>query len=385
MDRFSDTIDRNGTGSLKWDKFAGRDVLPMWVADMDLPSPTPVIEALVERARHGVFGYTIPYNEPCEAVLAYLRVSHGLLIDPASLYWLPGLVPALNLICRAFAGPKTEVLTATPVYPPFLSAPTNAHGKCIAVDLLQTDLGWTFDFDALERAVTPQTKIFILCNPHNPVGRVYNRVELDKLADFCIRHDLILVSDEIHCDLILNPEVRHVPALSLTPEIHSRLIALYAPSKTYNLPGLACAYAVIPDASLRTRLQREARGIITEVNAMGYVGCAAAYREGAEWLAQLKDHLRDNRSILYRSIAEEMPILKIHPMEATYLAWIDCRGLGLSDPATFFEQHGVGLSNGADFGAPGWVRLNFGCTESRLRAALERMIAAVRSIPSRGV
>ena len=374
-----DTVpDRVGTGSLKWDKYAGRDVIPLWVADMDFRSPPAVVDALRARAEHGVFGYTVPYTEVVQETLAYLQRAHGLEASPDWLVWLPGLVPALNVACRAFGEPGDEVLTCTPVYPPFLSAPGFSDRKRVTVPLLSNGSGWDVDWEGLERAVTPHTRLFILCQPHNPVGRVWREEELARLVDFCEEHELILCSDEIHCDLILD-DVPHVPTLSLGLSAHQRTITMLSPSKTYNLPGLACAYAVIPDDGVRAAFKRAARGIITEVNAFGYTGCAAAYQHGEPWRQELLNYLRGNRDLVYRFAAERLPGVKLQPMEATYLAWLDVRGLELDNPVKFFEDAGVGLSNGNDFGAPGFVRLNFGCPRARLLEGLERMARALRS------
>ncbi len=373
---FDHAPDRAGTGSLKWDRYRGRDIIPLWVADMDFASPPAVVDALRARAEHRVFGYTVPYDEVVSEVLAYLRRRHGVEVQPSWLVWLPGLVPALNLLCRAFGTAGDAVMTCTPVYPPFLSAPVFQERKRIAVPLRLEDEVWHFDWDAMERAVTPDTRLFILCHPHNPVGRVWRREQLERLLAFCERHQLVLVSDEIHCDLILD-DVPWTPTLALGERAAARTITLHAPSKTYNLPGLACAYAVIPDDGLRTTFLRACRGIITEINAFGYAGCAAAYRHGEPWRQALLAYLRANRELVYSFIRERMPGIVLHPMEATYLAWLDVRELKLEHPHRFFEDAGVGLSNGVDFGAPGFLRLNFGCPRARLLTALERMARAL--------
>ena len=324
---FDRVIDRAGTGSLKWDKYAGREVLPLWVADMDFQSAPEIIEALHARANHGVFGYTIPYESVVEAVRDYLREAHGYAVEREWIVWLPGLVPALNLACRAFAE-GGAVMTCTPVYPPFLSAPGNAGCALQAVPLTYRDRRWTFDFEAMEAAVTERTRLFILCNPHNPVGRCFSKEELLTLGDFCHRHRIVLCSDEIHCDLVLDA-VRHHCLGTLAGPFQENTFSLFAPSKTYNLPGLACAYAVMPDARLRTRFQRTIRGIITEVNAFGYAGCEAAYRHGEPWRKALLDYLRENRRQVYTFVEEHMPGVVIRPMEATCLAWLDFRETGI--------------------------------------------------------
>jgi cystathionine beta-lyase len=376
MSNFDQITHRHGTGSLKWDKYAGRDVLPLWVADMDFTSPPEVLEALHNRAAHGVFGYTIPYDEVTGEVLNYLHRQHGINVGAEALVWLPGLVPALNLACRTFGDPGSGVMINTPVYPPFLSAPVFSDRKRITVPLVVRDQTWQIDWPAMEQAVTPDTKLFILCHPHNPVGRVWTRDELLAIFAFCERHHLVVVSDEIHCDLILD-DVPHIASLSLGDAAVSRCIALYAPSKTYNLPGLACAFAVIPDEALRTQFKRTARGIITEINAFGYAGCAAAYQHGEPWRRELITYLRTNRDLVFAFVRDHLPGITMLPMAATYLAWLDVRALNLETPAKFFEDAGVGLSNGIDFGAPGFLRLNFGCPRSVLQEGLDRMARAL--------
>ncbi len=373
---FDQIIRRDQTGSLKWDKYAGRDVLPLWVADMDFASPPEVIQAVHDRAAHGVFGYTIPYEEVTGDVLRYLQRQHGLTVTADDLVWLPGLVPALNLACRTFGSSESGVMINTPVYPPFLSAPVFSDRKRISVPLVVRAETWQIDWEAMEHAVTPDTTLFILCHPHNPVGRVWSRDELLDIFAFCERHNLVVVSDEIHCDLILD-DVPHVAALSLGDAATSRCIALYAPSKTYNLPGLACAFAVIPNETLRTQFKRTARGIITEVNAFGYAGCAAAYKHGEPWRRELIAYLRANRDLVHGFVRDHLPGITMLPMAATDLAWLDVRALNIETPAKFFEDAGVGLSNGIDFGTPGFLRLNFGCPRSVLQEGLDRMARAL--------
>jgi cystathionine beta-lyase len=354
-------------------------MLPLWVADMDFLSPPEVVAALRARIERGVFGYTVPDAGVTNAVLDYLRLRHGIEAHADWIVWLPGLVQGINLCCRTAGKPGDAVMTATPVYPPFLSAPGFSDRRRITVPLRLDGERWNLDFDAMEKAVTPDTKLFILCSPHNPVGRVWRRDELERLLDFCERHDLILCSDEIHCDLILD-HVPFVPTLTLGERAAKRTISLLSPSKTYNQPGLACAYAVIPDATLRAAFKHVCRGIITEVNAFGYAGCTAAYRHGEPWRRDLIAYLRGNRDLVYQFFAAHLPMLKIAPMEATYLAWFDARPLGVANPHKFFEDHGIGLSNGADFGEPGFLRLNFGCRRAMLQDGLDRMRRAVETL-----
>jgi cysteine-S-conjugate beta-lyase len=378
---FDTPVPRNGTDSQKWQKYAGRDVLPMWVADMDFRSAPPILEALHRRVDHGVFGYSRPVQSTVEAVVAALDQRYGWKIEPSWIVWLPGLVVGLNVTARAFADPGEEVLTLSPVYPPFMTAPKHSGRVSVTVPWTLEGSRWAIDWDALERAVTPGTKLFFLCNPHNPLARVWRRPELERLAEFCLRHSLVLCSDEIHCDLILEPDLPHVPAALLSPEIAARTITLMAPSKTYNVPGLGTSIAIIPDSMRRARFLRATAGIVAEVNALGYTACEAAYRHSEPWRQALLGYLRDNRDYLVDTIGRELPGVQVEaPVESTYLLWLDVSALGLTSPAAHFEQHGVGLSDGAIFGAAKGthVRLNFGCPRTTLVEAMRRMKAALR-------
>ena len=376
---FDTCPDRTGYGSLKWDKYKGKDILPLWVADMDFTAAPEIVVALQTRLDHGIFGYTVPFDAPVEAVLNYLQRQHSYEAKASWLNFLPGLVPAINLCCHAFTQPGDSVMTATPVYPPFLSAPDYANRELIKAPLcLNEDDAWTLDFEAMEELVKPNTKVFVLCSPHNPVGRVYTREELTKLADFCERHDLILISDEIHCDLVFDDDAQHIVTATLNEQIAKRTVTLMAPSKTYNLPGLACAFSVIEDSKLRLQFQKTIRGIITEVNCFGYAGCEAAYNHGEPWRQALLAYLKSNYSLLFKFIKEQIPDIAFRPMESTYLAWFDVSKLELDNPAKFFEDHGVGLSDGVPFDGHQHVRLNFGCPQSRLLEGLEKMEAALK-------
>lgn len=378
---FDSCPDRSGLGSLKWDKYKGTNILPLWVADMDFVAAPEIIAGLQARLDHGVFGYTIPHEAPVDAVLQYLDRQHGYKANASWLNFLPGLVPAINLCVHAYTEAGDSVMTATPVYPPFLTAPDYAERELIKVPLcLNSEDKWTLDIEAMEAAIKPNTRLFILCSPHNPVGRVFSKKELNELADFCERHDLILISDEIHCDLIFDEDAQHIMTATLNESIAKRTITLMAPSKTYNLPGLACAFSVIEDSKLRLQFQKTIRGIITEVNCFGYAGCAAAYNHGEPWRQELLRYLRGNYELVYNFIQNELPQITFRPMQATYLAWLDVSALGLENPARFFEQHGVGLSDGGPFDGKQHVRLNFGCPRARLEDGLGRIKAAVRKI-----
>ena len=377
---FDTCPERTGYGSLKWDKYKGRDILPLWVADMDFVTAPEILDALQHRLDHGVFGYTIPHEAPIEAVIKYLDRQHDYRAKASWLNFLPGLVPAINLCCHAFTEPGDSVMTATPVYPPFISAPDYAERELIKVPLcLDSQDRWTLDIDAMEAAIQDHTRIFVLCSPHNPVGRVFSKEELTALADFCERHDLILISDEIHCDLVFDAEAKHTLTATLSEQIAERTVTLMAPSKTYNLPGLACAYSVIENTKLRAQFQKTIRGIITEVNCFGYAGITAAYDHGEPWRQALLTYLRNNYNFIYDFISREIPEMTFRPMESTYLAWLDVSKLGIKDPVRHFEKHGVGLSDGTPFDGHQHLRLNFGCPHSRLEEGLEKIKAALHS------
>ena len=377
---FESFPDRRPTGCLKWQRYMDQDILPMWVADMDFRAADEIRSALHARVEHGIYGYTVPYASVEDSVIDYMRRAHGIEVKREWLVWMPGLVPALNTASRAYENPGDAVMTNTPVYPPFLTAPEWQDKELLSVPLKVENDRYTFDFEAMEAAVNERTKLFILCNPHNPVGRVWNREELGELISFCRKHELIVISDEIHCDLILDKSKKHHSFLSLDDWAYDHSLTLMAPSKTFNVPGLACSFIIIPNASLRTRFQRASRGMITEVNCLGYVGCEAAYRHGGPWLEELLKVLRGNYEYTYEFVRDRMPKIHMYPMEATYLAWFDVRQLGLKVPDKYFEEHGVGLSNGALFGQAGHLRLNFGCPRKMLESALERMEAAYHKI-----
>ncbi|HXN34767.1 MAG TPA: PatB family C-S lyase [Opitutaceae bacterium] len=381
---FDTPHDRRGTDSQKWQKYAGRDVLPMWVADMDFETAPVVIEALRLRVAQGIFGYSRPVKSTVDAVTGALAARYRWQVDPSWIVWLPGLVCGLNVAVRAFAEAGDEILSLSPIYPPFTTAPRNAGRIPVNVPLaLDSEAGrWEIDWDALERAVTPRSRMLLFCHPHNPVARVWSRDEVVRIAEFSARHNLLLCSDEIHCDLILKQGAVHTTLGVAAPDCAARSLTFMAPSKAFNIPGLGTSFAVIPDPALRSRFNRSCAGIVAEVNALGYVACEAAYRGGGPWLEALVGYLRGNRDLLTDFISREVPGVRIEaPIEATYLAWLDVSALGLDNPVRHFESGGVGLSDGAPFGAPPGthVRINFGCPRSTLVEALSRMRAAVRS------
>lgn len=376
---FDSPLDRRGTGSSKWQRYKGRDVIPMWVADMDFRCAPALLAALRDRVDHGVFGYTESPQELAPTVAAALERDHGWRIEADWIVWMPSLVVGLNVVSRAFADEGEDIVTAIPIYPPFLSAPQYAARNAVQVALAAREARWEWDMNALERAAGPRARLLLLCSPHNPTGRVWSRTELEALAEFAIRRNLTVCSDEIHCDLVLDTNRQHLPFAGLGPDAAARTVTLMSASKTFNIPALGCAFAVASNPELRTRLRRVMAGIVHHVGGLGYTATLAAYRDGREWRAALLDYLRGNRDLLEQSLSQ-MPGLRSWRVEATYLAWIDARGLKVPDPVKFFEGAGVGLNDGAAFGAPGFVRLNFACSRSTLSQALDRMAGALRRL-----
>ena len=376
---FDTVIDRRESDSIKWGRYKGRDIIPMWVADMDFAAPQPVLDAMRQRIDHGVFGYAEPWPSLIEAVQGHLRRHYDWRIEAEWIVWVTGLVAAANVACRSVGQAGDGVFTSTPIYPPFLTTPPISSRKLITAPLRQTSTRWEFDFAVVDSALA-QAKLWLLCHPHNPVGRAWNESELNEIAHLAKIHDVIVCSDEIHCGLVLDEKTKHKPFAMLSEDAAQRSITLMAPSKTFNLPGLYSAFAVIPNPSLRKKYRAVMDGIMPHINTLGLVATEAAYRDGDDWRDALIAYLRGNALQVHDAIAK-MPGLKTTLVEATCLAWIDCRELcatkGISNPQQFFEDAGVGLSDGAAFGLPGdynqFVRLNFGCPRSTLDAALRRM------------
>ena len=368
--------DRRGTGSEKWDRWAGRDVLPLWVADMDFRTADEVLAALHDRVDHGVFGYT---HEPPgfrPALADHLSMRHGWQIDPDWIVAVPGVVTALALTARLLTDRDDRILTLTPVYPPFLTLPGLAGRRSARVPLAPAPDAWRIDWNALEQAAgSSAAKLLWLCHPHNPTGTVWKKADLVRLADVAERHSLTVVSDEIWADLVLDDDAGHVPFASLDHPAARRAITLVAPSKTWNLAGLSCAAAIVTDAGVRRRWRAAGEGLVPMVNPLGYAAAEAAWRHGEAWRQELLGILRRHRALVIERVAT-IPGLACRPWQATYLAWIDCLATGVADPQAACEAAGLGPSDGRDFGLPGFIRLNTACPTDRLLAALDRLAAA---------
>lgn len=386
---FDEVIPRRGSYAAKWTVY-DEDIIPMWVADMDFVSPAAVMERLRGRIEHGIFGYTMDYPELRETIVERMKRLYAWEIKTEDLVFVPGMVLALNIAAKTVGKAGDGILMQTPVYGPFLSIPPGNERFAMMADLRAVSTGdqtFTYEiaFDVFERAVTKQTTAFFLCNPHNPAGRVLTRDELARLADICLRHKIIICADEIHCDLLLN-DCAHIPIASLSPEIARQTITLMAPSKTFNLPGLACSVAIIPDKDLRRQYENNARSLGVHVNIMGLEAATAAYQHGDDWLRHVLTYLKANRDTLVDFIQDNIPGLRTTVPEATYLAWLDCRELAIPDGMTasdfFLKEAKVALNPGTFFGTgyEKYTRLNFACPRSILMEGLERMKAAVKKL-----
>lgn len=379
---FDTLIDRRSTDSIKWNMYA-EDILPLWVADMDFPAPEAVAKAIQERAAHGIFGYMGDSLELRALIIERLKRLYQWEIKSEDIIFIPGVVPALFLMGKAYAKPGDNILMQTPVYPPFLGAPAAFEQVVNNVPLTYiregSQIRYEIDFDAFEQAINGQTRVFMLCNPHNPVGRAYTSAELTRLAEICQKHNVLICSDEIHCDLILDSN-HHTPIASLAPEIAANTITLMAPSKTFNLAGLGCSFAIVQNKDLHNQLAAAMMGLMPFVNIFGFIASTAAYRDGKAWLDSLLNHLTANRDYVCDYVKKYLPGVAVTNPEGTYLSWLDCRDLKLDDPYQFFIDHAkVALSDGKMFGVEGqgFVRLNFACPRPILTEALDRMREAI--------
>ncbi|MBL7162270.1 MAG: pyridoxal phosphate-dependent aminotransferase [Anaerolineales bacterium] len=376
-----DTLpDRRSTESAKW-RVYDEDVLPMWVADMDFPSPEPVIRALQERVAHGVFGYPWPKDDLKESVVAWLDRRQGWSVDPEHLIFVPGVVTAFNLASHALAQPGDGVLVQTPTYGPFLKVAENVKLVQQENELIRGENGqYTIDLDTFEAAIDERTRIFMLCNPQNPTGRVFRVDELEAMAEICLRRKVIICVDEIHHDLVFAGN-KHIPIASLDPEIAANTITLLAPSKTFNIAGLKASVAVIENDELRKQFEGAKQGLVGWVNLLGQVAMQASYQEGEEWLDALLGYLQANRDYVHDFVNEQIPGVSMAKPEGTYLAWLDCREMEIEGtPSDFFlENARVAMNDGGWFGQGGerFVRFNFGTPRALVAEALERMKAAL--------
>jgi cysteine-S-conjugate beta-lyase len=370
---FDTPVERSGTWSNRWDRYAGRDVIPLWVADTDFRAAPAVLQAIRDRVEHGVFGYSTPPPELREAIAGRLERRYRWRIEPSWIVFIPGVVQGLHLAARRLVPPDGHALIPRPVYHHFKRALELAPRAFGEVPLVLERGRWVFDLDALGKARSAKAKAFFLCNPQNPGGTVFRREELERLAE--ATRDLVIVSDEIHCDLILDADLHHVPIGSLSKEVSRRTVTLMSANKTFNIPSAGCAWAIIEDPELRRTFSTDvAAHAVGMPSVLGIAATLAALTQGEPWLAAQLDYLRGNRDLVEKTIG-----LPMAHVEATYLAWIDCAGI--PNPADLFLEHGVAVYPGAQFGDARFVRLNFGTQRSRLEEALRRIRTASRQSP----
>jgi putative C-S lyase len=363
---FDSAVERAGTWSTRWERY-GPEVIPLWVADMDFRAAPAVLEALQRRVGHGVLGYTTAPDALREAIVARCAQRYGWEIDPSWIVFIPGVVPGLHLAARRLVPAQGHALIPVPVYHHFKRAVELAPRAFAEMPLVLEKGRWVFDLDEIRRHSRSST--FFLCNPQNPGGTVFRRGELERIAQ--ATGAMTLVSDEIHCDLVLEPGLRHVPIASLSPEVSRRTLTLMSATKAFNFPAAGCAWAVAEDPGLREAFAAEMRvHLLPSPSVFGYEATLAAYRHGDDWLEAVTGYLRENRDLVEKSLG-----LPMAHVEATYLAWIDCSGV--KNAFERFLKNGVALSPGAQFGAPDYVRLNFGTQRPRLEQALERMRSAL--------
>jgi cysteine-S-conjugate beta-lyase len=390
---FQSVRDRAAWSSTKWMKYAGQDVIPLSLADMDYSTAPAIQKAVAEHVARGDFGYMSAPAGLAQMLVEDHRRRYGWEVDRDSIVWLSGVVLGLNLAVKTCCGPGEGAVVLSPIYPPFLRAPGVQGRSLMDVPMGEVKtavIEFSIDFDALERTVTThatreghtgKARLLMLCHPHNPIGRLFTRTELDQLADFCERHELYVCSDELHCDLILDEQTSHIPfarvAQSCSPALLERMITLHGPGKTYNTAGLGIAWAIIPNADLRRRFQASMQKLVPDPCCLGFTALRAAFLSGEPWRKALVTQLRINRDTVSVAL-DRMGLPHTHP-EVSFLTWIDARAIAskVGSPAAWFERYGTGLSDGADFGRPGFLRLNFAAPAALLAEALARMQAAV--------
>lgn len=369
--------DRHHTNSLKWDKYDA-DVLPLWVADMDFAMAPEIREAMLKRLEHPILGYTRASPELIAGLQSHLKEEYSWDIDEQWITWLPGVVAGLAACVRAYAGEGSEIITNPPIYHHFFQVHDHAKHKLVEVPLRVDGTRWTYDIEAMRKAVNKNTSLIMLCSPHNPTGTVFTADELKEICAIADSVGAVVASDEIHCGLVLNPETPHVPT-AVASACPDSVVTLMSASKTFNLAGVNCSYAITPNLALREKFNAACAEVIPPVSTLSYTAAEAAFSSGQHWRNGLLDYLRGNYAYLQQEFAK-IEGMELQSLDATYLAWIDATKLGLNDTSGFFESHGLGFSSGEQFGQPQFLRLNFACPRSTLEQAVERVHAALASL-----
>ncbi len=388
--KFDNYVERRGTNCVKWDNckkvFGVEDILPMWVADSDWPVPDVALKAIKERACHGILGYTSPGEDLSLAVINWVKKQYNWDIKKEWLVFVSGVVPAINVALRSYVLKGEGVILQSPVYYPFFSAVKDNGYRQVNNQLLSVN-GYQMDFEGLKKGIMEfdgRVSSIILCNPHNPVGRVWKEEELQELGQICLEEDILIISDEIHADLIYNGQ-NHKPIASLSEELAHNTITMIAPSKTFNVAGLHSSITIIPNARLRRKYKRTMSGMVGSGNIFGFVAMQSVYTKGEEWLKEQMKYLEENRDFALDFFRREIPVIKAYKPEGTYLLWLDCRNIGIdaSKVNDFMTKKArVGLDDGAWFGpgGEGFVRLNFACSRVILKKGLNRIREAIKLI-----
>ncbi|GAA0606151.1 MalY/PatB family protein [Paenochrobactrum glaciei] len=391
MTDFDKVINRRNSNSVKWASAyknlareeAAAEPLPMWVADMDFRSPEAVTQALQKAVRDEIFGYPLRSDSYDEAICGWQKRRFGWDVKPEWLVQTPGVVTALNKLIQTFSNEGDAVLVQPPVYGHFFSTVRGNGRQMIEAPLCEQERSYSFDPDRFEAAITPNTKIFILCNPHNPTGNVWSESDLRRMGEICLAHNILVISDEVHQDLILNKQVKHIPFASLAEEFAQISVTCTAPSKTFNMAGMQCSNLFIANPKIREEFKQALeRDGLNFVNTLGSIACEAAYRHGEEWLDDLLGYIRGNQQHFSSAVEEHFPQLKVFKSDALYLAWMDCRGLGLDIDALdkfLLTKARVWFDRGPKFGSQGhgFMRVNLGCPRATVDEALARMKSAL--------
>jgi aminotransferase/cystathionine beta-lyase len=376
---FDAPVNRSNSDSIRWDRYAGDDVIPLWVADMDFQSPPCVMEALAERVQDGIFGYTHAPDALRSEIARYVAAHYDWEVHPDWIVILPSVVSGLYTAVRQLSNPSEHILVPQPVYHHLRLACSEAPRPYTEIPLVLENDRWVLPWQALDPFCQTNTKLALLCNPQNPGGTVYTKSELLQFAAFCEAHDLLICSDEIHAGLVLDEQNPHVPIASLDQRISMRTVTLMSLNKVFNFPGIGLAWAVAENARLRAAMKTDLHRTLAEPGLLAYTATMAALRDGEGWRQSLLQYLRSNRDYVVGRI-QAMPPLKLAKTEASYLAWIDCSALGCADPHALFLSFGLALSPGAQFNATQFVRLNFGTQRALLAQAMDRMALAVASV-----
>jgi cysteine-S-conjugate beta-lyase len=386
---FDEIIDRSNTDCIKYDwrerVFGNKDVIPMWVADMDFRTPPFVLKAINEKVEQGILGYSFRPESYFTSLIKWLKQRHGWEVKQEWIEFSPGVVPALNMCTLAFTEPGDEIIIQPPVYTPFFGA-VNDHGrKLVLNNLTETNEGWMMDIEDLKKKITPSTRMIILSNPHNPVGRAWTADELKAVAEACLGRNIVILSDEIHSDLMM-PGRKHVPLASISAEAAAMTVTCMAPSKTFNLAGLSTSSVIISNDILREKYHKTLEGLHMHLgNIFGNVASETAYTYGEGWLKELLSYLKENVELVMSFCKTKMPVIKPVMPEATYMIWLDCRAMKMSGKELqrfFVEKAGVGMNEGSAFGpgGEGFMRLNLACPRATVQKALEQIDEAIKTL-----